>query len=54
MQEYYKNGTRGPIKEFDSIDELFPELEKSLKNKNVKFINIWILPGRKGKKSKLL
>lgn len=50
MQEYRKDGTKGEPKEFDSLDDLFPELKKSLQNEKVKYVKVWMLPGRKHRK----
>lgn len=45
MQEVYKDGSEGEIKAFDSLKEMLPELEKSLKKKKVKYVKV--IPGRK-------
>jgi len=41
MQEVYHDGSKGKIKKFNSLEEMLPELKKSLENENVKYIKIF-------------
>lgn len=49
MQEIYHDGTEGEIKEADTLEDLIPEIKKSLENPKVKYVKLFI-PGRKNKK----
>jgi len=49
MQEVYKNGTKGEVIEGDSLEDLLPEIKKSLKKENVDHVRLFV-PGRKGRK----
>jgi hypothetical protein len=49
MQEVYHDGTEGEIKKTDTLEELLPEIKKSLKKKNVAYVKLFI-PSRKRKK----
>lgn len=44
VQEVYHDGSEGEVKQFNSLKEMLPELEKSLNKKDVKFIKVSRLP----------
>lgn len=41
MQEIHYDGSKGEIKEFSSLEEMLPELEKSLAKKEVKYVKVF-------------
>lgn len=49
MQEVYHDGTEGKPKQADTLEDLIPEIKKSLKKKKVAYVKLFI-PGRRKKK----
>ena len=49
MQEVYHDGTEGKIKQADTLEELMPEIKKSLKKKKVAYVKLFI-PSKKRRK----
>ena len=51
MQEVYHDGTEGEPKEADTLEDLLPEIKKSLKKKRVAYVKLFI-PSRKRNKKR--
>jgi len=41
MQEVFKNGTEGEIITADTLEDLIPQIKKSLENPSVKYVKIF-------------
>lgn len=56
MQEVRKDGSKGEIKTADTLAELLPEIEKSLKKKEVDHVKVFLptplIPRKRQKKHK--
>jgi len=49
MREVYKDGTEGEVIAGNSLEELLPEIKKSLKKKKVAYVKLFI-PSKKKKR----
>ena len=51
MQEVYYDGSKGGVKTADTLEELVPEIKKSLKNPKVAYVTLCI-PQKRGKRKR--
>lgn len=53
MQEVRHDDTKGKVRTADTLEDLLPEIKKSLANPNVKYVKVFFLSGTEGFKSEV-